>query len=299
MQEVADKAAAATTGARSAGNRRTTVSNSSAAATPWTAKDKDKDRDGTTSPKSRSRSGSMLSRFTGSGKKDKDKKARESARDDDDSQNEERLADGLDAADDDDQDSYRSVSPTPFAMPSMPTLGSLKKLGSGGTGSKYDTLLDSDSSPSRGLKSASSSPSMRQPPFKRTQTAPPLHTSSDLFEAKWAFRGDDTDESELPLEKGDVVRREREISAEWWVGTIVEGSVPGRTGMFPSNHVTPAEAHEVDGGAPGSPLMTLTPPPGIGRAATSSPSPKKAPPPPPPRRTTAPGLGFESSPFAD
>lgn len=266
----------------------------------------------------------MLSRFTGGGKKDKERKAKGAAADHNSSEDEDRdlddaeesahHTDGLEPGELDDADSYRSVSPAPFgglALPSMPSLGSLRKLGAGNPASRYNTLNDD----------GPSSSSSRPPPFKRTQTAPPLNnTSSSLslsrsrgssfsattaatYEAKWAFSGDATDPSELPLDKGDVVRVERHVNPEWWIGTIVSGSVPGRHGMFPSAFVTPVapeseyeEEQEVMGGRADDGVswtLAVDPPRGTGSPGAG----RKAPPPPPTRRRGT--VSGSSSPFAD
>ncbi|GAA6046824.1 hypothetical protein JCM3770_005661 [Rhodotorula araucariae] len=102
---------------------------------------------------------------------------------------------------------------------------------------------------------SSTSPS---PPPRRT-VAPPLLARSTpvgrMYRAQWAYvpgREDasadghsdadtDTDtgggggDGELALARGDVIRVESEVNADWWIGTARDG----RRGMFPSAYVVP------------------------------------------------------------
>ncbi|KAK4699281.1 hypothetical protein P7C70_g6983, partial [Phenoliferia sp. Uapishka_3] len=333
MQEVASSAASNTGPRSGSGLRRTTITSSFSDSREKEKSDGSGNGSGKETPKSRSRSGSMLSRFTGGGKKEKEKEKEKKARGRESSaaasrgsDEEEELADDpndLEA----DNDSYRSASPPPnfssnLSMPTMPTLNSLKKLGSASP--KYNSLDDdysssplntsyssppSSSSHSKTLRGSASSPTIRQPSFIRTQTAPtmrPRPSSIDTFIAKWAFKGDPTDSSELPLEKNDVVRVERHVNAEWWIGTIIEGAGRGRKGMFPAAFVVPVEveAEQVEDdersihtngseSGDGVSFSGFVPPKRIGGSRSSSPGTKM------PARRGGGGFEEEHSPFAD
>lgn len=186
--------------------------------------------------------------------------------------------------------------------PSMPTIGSFKKLSLSGAGSgKYGTLGEDADDPSPRAPSPTHSPtsstasfsSRRLPPMlRRAETAPAVPTLQQpspssrravpfpvpvpaprpppvpsrgpvgkTYRAQWAYvpaapsaghagtdEGDDEDELELELVKGDVVRVVREVNADWWIGTLV--AAPGgwprsdrrcQTGMFPSAYVVPCD----------------------------------------------------------
>lgn len=150
-----------------------------------------------------------------------------------------------------------TASPSRFAT-ALPTLGSFKglSLSSGHSSTNYGSLADTPSaSPS------SSSPRRAVPPaLKRHQTAPSPSSSSfssnkqRLVEARWRFPTSDA--GELALEKGDVVRVEEEVNADWLRGEIVsvdasEGSRAsrvGQRGIFPASFTAPALDELMTGG---------------------------------------------------
>ncbi|GAA5937882.1 hypothetical protein JCM1841_003867 [Sporobolomyces salmonicolor] len=235
--------------------RRSTVSSQTS--------DKDKEKEGKGEVKNRSRSGSMLERFAfGAGKKDKSKKK--------DKEN------GGGEADADDQESDRELDearpsssgtstpsrfvPSGIGMPSLPTLGSLKKL-TAPSASRYGTLRDADTPTLDSSTTFTSSRRLAPPALKRTQTAPPASSprpssprrrplspvfpSSDVvgqtFISKWAYNPSLADPDELELDKGDLVRVEKEVNADWWIGVTIEGRHEGARGMFPSAYVVPHE----------------------------------------------------------
>ncbi|GAA5858592.1 hypothetical protein JCM8547_001379 [Rhodosporidiobolus lusitaniae] len=107
--------------------------------------------------------------------------------------------------------------------------------------------------------STSSSPSNTSPrPASPRRAVPPLPSSSNgpvgqTYRAQWAYtparpraststyassdgENDDEDDGELTLEPGDVVRVEKEVNANWWIGRLVTGE---KSGMFPSAYVVP------------------------------------------------------------
>ncbi|GAA6011464.1 hypothetical protein JCM10207_002628 [Rhodosporidiobolus poonsookiae] len=126
--------------------------------------------------------------------------------------------------------------------------------------------------------SSSGSGRLVPPLFKRTQTAPASSTPSSpassprravpppppapaqkgpvgkTYKAQWAYvpapqsaatdtTDDDDEDDELSLSPGDVVRVEREVNGDWWIGVVVQttsgGGRAGRAGMFPSAYVVP------------------------------------------------------------
>ncbi|BGP43344.1 hypothetical protein JCM10450v2_007494 [Rhodotorula kratochvilovae] len=211
-------------------------------------------------PKNRSRSGSMLERFA-IGNKNKKKDASPvdtpTAEEEHDPYGEPAPAPAQSG----------SSSPSRFA-PSIPTLGSLKKLSLSTGGGKYGSLGEEDAAPASAVSptsSSTSSLSRRLPPvLKRTHTAPASSSSSSptpssprrtaapplparggpvgrTFRAQWAYVpaasvADDDDDGELPLARGEVVRVEREVNSDWWIGVAVRN---GRRGMFPAAYVVP------------------------------------------------------------
>ncbi|GAA5911877.1 BAR and SH3 domain-containing protein [Sporobolomyces salmoneus] len=105
------------------------------------------------------------------------------------------------------------------------------------------------------------------PPLNRTQTAPPLSTPSTFslshdrnplprtyssistststaestvspvgrtYRAKWTFSTSSTDE--LSFEKGDLIRVEKRVDENWWIGRTMGGNMEEK-GMFPSAYV--------------------------------------------------------------
>jgi len=217
------------------------------------------------SAKNRSRSGSMLERFALGKNKKKDVSPAETPTaeepDDESPPAQQRGNSG-------------ASSPTRSRIaPSMPSIGSFKKLSLVGAGSgKYGSLGEDDAEPAAATTSPTSSTasfsSRRIPPvLRRAETAPaspmpsprravpPLPSRGPVgktFRAQWAYvpaasstghGTDDESEDELELEKGDVVRVEREVNADWWVARIVGGAgaerAQGRKGMFPSAYVVP------------------------------------------------------------
>ncbi|GAA5902967.1 hypothetical protein JCM5296_004506 [Sporobolomyces johnsonii] len=237
--------------------RRSTVSSQTS------DKDKEKEKEGKGEVKNRSRSGSMLERFAfGAGKKDKSKKK--------DKEN------GGGEVDADDQESDRELDeprpsssgtstpsrfvPSGIGMPSLPTLGSLKKL-TAPSASRYGSLPDADTPAPAAPTTFTSPRRLAAPALKRTQTAPPtsspttssphrpplspLSRSSDVvgqtFISKWAYNPSLADPDELELDKGDLVRVEKEVNADWWIGVTIEGRHEGSKGMFPSAYVVPYE----------------------------------------------------------
>ncbi|GJN93926.1 hypothetical protein Rhopal_006985-T1 [Rhodotorula paludigena] len=251
-------------------SRRSTVSSQTGADKEKSGADKD--------AKNRSRSGSMLERFALGNKN----KKRGGEGDDETAPSPEGAASSAPTS--------GASTPSRFApsMPSLPTLGSFKKLSLQSSPGKYGTLADAhhepSSSPSGSFSSsASGSASGRRlpPALKRTQTAPaasptpsspsrarpppPLPSRApaagpvgQTYRAQWAYKpaatvpDDEDDEEEgageLELEKGDVVRVEKEVNADWWIGVGVQGAAQGRRGMFPSAYVVPhaLEAHSDD-----------------------------------------------------
>ncbi|GAA5846663.1 hypothetical protein JCM9279_003400 [Rhodotorula babjevae] len=225
------------------------------------------------SAKNRSRSGSMLERFALGKNKKKDVSPAETPT--------------AEEPDDEPPAQQRSGASSPSRSriaPSMPSLGSFKKLSLVGAGSgKYGSLGEDDAEPAATTSPTSSTASFasrRVPPvLRRAETAPaapvpsprravpPLPSRGPVgktFRAQWAYvpassstdhGTDDESEDELELEKGDVVRVEREVTADWWTGRVVAGGrgssaerAQGRKGMFPSAyvvpHVLPLEADE-------------------------------------------------------
>ncbi|GAA5966195.1 hypothetical protein JCM3765_006084 [Sporobolomyces pararoseus] len=115
------------------------------------------------------------------------------------------------------------------------------------------------------------------PQLKRTQTAPPLFSSPSSSSAltpssplrqsspvplprriepsvvvgktyltKWPYQPSatqDDDVEELSFSKNELIRVEKEINKDWWIGKIVG---TGRKGMFPSAYVVPHETQERD-----------------------------------------------------
>ncbi|GAA6062940.1 hypothetical protein JCM10212_005953 [Sporobolomyces blumeae] len=240
--------------------RRSTVSSQ--------ADDKEKDKE----TKNRSRSGSVLERFAlGSGKKDKSKKSKDAKGENGGTDSPE-----ADDEDTSPQSRSRSDSntsnPSRFtpSMPSMPNVGSFKMFSSP-SGSKYGTLKDSDTPPPRSPDFSSASPNVAMtsssrrivpPMLKRTQTAPPSSNPSSptpssprlrvlsplrpTFDdspvgrtalARWAYHPSLADPDELEFDKGDLIRVEKEVSADWYIGKVVEGRHEGSRGMFPSAYV--------------------------------------------------------------
>lgn len=139
----------------------------------------------------------------------------------------------------------------------MATLSSLKNLSlvgaSNGSSTGYGSLVEESPSSSPAASSPLSPNGTRQrvapPAIKRTRTAPSpsaFRRDTRYVEARWAFST--TANDELNLEKGDVIRVEREINTDWWRGTIVSvqlaigASRVGREGMFPSAYVVPSSA---------------------------------------------------------
>lgn len=204
-------------------------------------KEKEKEKE------SRSRSGSILGRFTGgaggSGRNSpapsyKKKNGEE------DGENDEEDDEG-------DKDSYSGSQPTvttssltipsfrnPLSKPSLPSLNLMKRSGGGG---KYDTLDETTSlRPSPPRRTQSSSPS----------SPPPISTSfqpqGKLYKAAWDYTSTSLDE--LGFKKGDVIKIEKEVNGDWWIGSLVNA---GERGMFPRGFVVPFELGEEDGRAIG------------------------------------------------
>ncbi|GAA5870516.1 hypothetical protein JCM3774_003696 [Rhodotorula dairenensis] len=241
--------------------------------------EKDRDHSGTSTSKTRSRSGSVLDRLAFGGRSKK------------------KDANGGGTIGGDEVEDVHSPtlprdesssSPSRFnpTLPSVPALGSLRKLsiqGSATGGGKYGSLDDAED-----YSTAPPSPtrfSTHPPAFRRSQTAPITANSSNggtpsptspgfrrvppvpslpprgpigcIYRAQWAYTpaagsshgngggGSTEDEGEpedLALDRGDLVRIEEEITADWWRGVIVSGSAPGRRGMLPSAYIVPHDA---------------------------------------------------------
>ncbi|KPV73144.1 uncharacterized protein RHOBADRAFT_46249 [Rhodotorula graminis WP1] len=64
------------------------------------------------------------------------------------------------------------------------------------------------------------------PPPVRAAQPPPR----DLCRAVWDYAGGQADD--LSFRQGDVISVDEEVNADWWKGTL-----NGRTGLFPRNHV--------------------------------------------------------------
>ncbi|GAA5904479.1 hypothetical protein JCM8208_004204 [Rhodotorula glutinis] len=216
--------------------------------------------------KNRSRSGSMLERFALGKNKKKDVSPAETpaVEEQDDEPAAAQRGSGASGA-------SGASSPTRSRIaPSMPSIGSFKKLSLSSAGSgKYGSLGEDDAEPvatTSPTSSTASFASRRVPPaLRRAETAPASPVPSPrravppapsrgpvgkTFRAQWAYvpaasstghGTDDESEEELELEKGDVVRVEREVTADWWVARVVGGGGGGlgRKGMFPSAYVVP------------------------------------------------------------
>ncbi|ORY86017.1 hypothetical protein BCR35DRAFT_351572 [Leucosporidium creatinivorum] len=291
---------------------------------------------------SRSRSSSMLGRFSPSVIRGKKKEKTNGAQE---------------GEDDDDEDAYRheesepevldepsaavTTSPSSRFSGALPTLSSFKNLSlsNGYSSTKYDSLADDASSRNSSSPSTSSPRRAVPPALKRHQTAPSPRTSSSadrdapkFVEARWQFAT--TDSGELALEKGDLVRVDEEINAEWMAGEIVTTSDGnerrvGRRGMFPTAFVAPSisaltsgsydfsqpsrRSQEQDRGDSWSMSAASTTDESAGELSedeeakeglreaggkSGSGTPRKAPPPPPARRRTG-TVGATASPFAD
>lgn len=241
---------------RKVGERRSTISTTTS---PVVASSERMTASST--PKNRSRSSSFLSRFGGS-----NKKASTNDNQDQDQTDDEDSGHASETVGEDDhynRPSSYSFSRSLSGIPSLPTLSSLKKLGT--STPRYDTLDDSPTS------SNPPTTSFSRPSFERTHTAPPsliLHpTPSPQYIAAWSFTS--TSPSELSFPKSSVVSFSHALNDDWWYGTIVLDGAgaggEGKSGLFPSAFVVPYVGSE-----------------------------KRVPPPrPPPRRTS------EKSPFEE
>nr|CRX79289.1 hypothetical protein [Leucosporidium scottii] len=294
---------------------------------------------------SRSRSSSMLGRFSPSvirGKKKEKKNGAQEGEDDDDEdayRHEESEPEPLD-----DPPAAVTNSPSSRFTGALPTLSSFKNisLSNGYSSTKYDSLTDDASSRNSSSPSSAAASARRAvpPALKRHQTAPSPRTSSShddrdppkFVEARWQFAT--AESGELALEKGDLVRVEEEINAEWMAGEIVTTSDGnerrvGRRGMFPTAFVAPSistlssgafdfsqpsrKSQEQERGDSWSMSAASTTDEeaselsedeeakeGLrdsgGKSGTGTP--RKAPPPPPTRRRTG-TVGATASPFAD
>ena len=240
--------------------------------------EKDRDSSGTSTAKSRSRSGSVLDRFAFGGRaKKKDANGGDGGEDEE----------GRPPASPREQNSSSPSRFTP-TIPSLPTLGSLRKLSIQGNaaGGKYGTLGDAEeyyTAPPSPTRFASYGETSHPPTFRRSQTAPTTASSSSngsqktssptsssfrrvppvptlpsrgpvgrIYRAQWAYtpatgsshgHGSSTEdggaEEDLALDRGDLVRIEEEITADWWKGVIVSGAGKGQRGMLPSAYVVP------------------------------------------------------------
>lgn len=216
---------------RKAGERRSTISTTTS---PVVASSERMTASST--PKNRSRSSSFLSQFGGSNKKASTNDNQDQDHtDDEDSAHRASDTEGQD-------DHYNPPSSYSFSrslsgIPSLPTLSSLKKLGT--STPRYDTLDDSPTS------SNPPTTSFSRPSFERTHTAPPsliLHpTPSPQYIAAWSFTS--TSPSELSFPKSSVVSFSHALNDDWWYGTIVLDGAgaggEGKSGLFPSAFVVP------------------------------------------------------------
>ncbi|GAA5907668.1 hypothetical protein JCM6882_008944 [Rhodosporidiobolus microsporus] len=176
--------------------------------------------------------------------------------------------------------------PTIPGLPTFGSLKKLAATPGGRYGSLDDEPDRAPSSPSYSSSSrpSSAASSSRPPLFKRTQTAPAASSSTPspsssagnssprravpppplapprngpvgkTYRAQWAYSpraavpvdDDDDDDEELTLEQGDVVRVEKEVNSDWWVGVKVGGTGGRRAqrGMFPSAYVVACEDPE-------------------------------------------------------
>ncbi|BGP35223.1 hypothetical protein JCM10296v2_007055 [Rhodotorula toruloides] len=210
-------------------------------------KDKDKlSAGGDLSEANRSRSSSFLERFAlgNKGRKKSDDAQREA---EEETSKTEKAASPARSG---------STTPSRFAapsMPAMPSLGSVKKL-SIGAGGKYGSLGDSEQVlPER--SSPASSPTKRAtPPLpERHQPASLAATRSgpvgSAYRAQWSYvpssststASSEDDSHDISFEKGDVIRVEKEINADWWSAFVIEGTWKGQRGTFPSAYFVRCE----------------------------------------------------------
>lgn len=212
--------------------------------------DKDKNRlspgGGDLTEANRSRSSSFLERFA-LGNKGR-KKSDDAQRDVDDAAPTEKAVSPARSG---------STTPSRFSTPSMPaipSLGSLKKLPIG-SGSKYGSLGDSHEV-LHGRSSPVSSPTKRPtPPLpeRRRPTSPTATRTSPVgstYRAQWSYvpsssststASSEDDSHDISFEKGDVVRVEGEINADWWSAVVVEGTWKGQRGTVPSAYFVRCE----------------------------------------------------------
>lgn len=123
------------------------------------------------------------------------------------------------------------------------------------------TFRRSQTAPMAASSSHGGTPSPTSPGFRRVPplpTLPPRGPVGRVYRAQWAYSpatgsshghggggGSAEDEAEpedLPLDRGDLVRIEEEITADWWRGVVVSGPAQGRRGMLPSAYVVPHDA---------------------------------------------------------
>lgn len=126
-----------------------------------------------------------------------------------------------------------------FSRPSLPTLNSIKKLAT--SSPKYNSLAD----PPSPIEPTPPSP-IQQPRFARAQTLPSPSSANPpldrLYAPTWDFVTTAQDELTLHKNRGVVVRVERMVNSDWWIGSVVKADDPstvGAKGLFPSAYVEP------------------------------------------------------------
>ncbi|BGP03327.1 BAR adaptor protein [Rhodotorula toruloides] len=150
-----------------------------------------------------------------------------------------------------------STTPSRFAapsMPAMPSLGSFKKL-SIGAGGKYGALGDSEQILPEHSSPAASPTKRATPPLpERRRPASPAAAArtgpiGSTYRAQWSYApssststaSSEDDSHDISFERGDVIRVEKEINADWWSAVVVEGMWKGQRGTFPSAYFVRCE----------------------------------------------------------
>jgi len=137
------------------------------------------------------------------------------------------------------------------------------------------------------ISSPPAQPAAAQDTGKRAVPPPPPTRRPDFCRASWDYNVDSSEPNDLMFRKGDIIEISEETNADWWTGIC-----RGRTGLFPSNHVTriPYDPHlfstPPDDGAPASGMQSAYEKP---RFPSQSMIPGQQQPPPPQAQMMSPG----------
>ncbi|GAA5989780.1 hypothetical protein JCM10908_002317 [Rhodotorula pacifica] len=246
--------------------------------------EKDRDHSGSSTSKTRSRSGSVLDRLAFGGRsKKKDANGNSGGGVDEEGEEGRPPASPREQ----NPSSPSRFNPSLPNLPTLGSLKklSIASNGAGGKYGSLGDAEDYNTAPSSPTRSSAHPPAFRRsqtapttasssngslktpsptsPGFRRVPPVPSLPAPGPIgriYRAQWAYlpasgsshghggsAEDESDIEDLALDRGDLVRIEEELTADWWKGAIVSGAGKGRRGMLPSAYVVPHEGETVAG----------------------------------------------------